>query len=259
LYFSRSTIGLKLSQLINYPLGLLGLKIVRRAKWQLVNTIDIDQDKKFMSVYEKVKPFTMVELERCYALYQSVQYIIKNNIPGDLVECGVWKGGSAMLMLYTLMEAGITDRKIYLYDTFEGMTKPGEMDGENEMAEWEASKITDTVNNMCYASIDEVKANMERTGYPAANIIFIKGKVEDTIPNTLPGSISVLRLDTDWYASTRHELQYLYPLLSQHGVLLVDDYGAWQGARKAVDEYFNGHSNIFLHRVDWTGRLHIKA
>lgn len=249
---------MKLSQLINYPLGLLGLKVVRKSRLQLVNHIDVDQDKAFMQVYEKVKPFTMVEVERCYALYQSVQYIIKSNIAGDIVECGVWKGGSAMLMAYTLQQAGITNRKIFLYDTFEGMAKPGEMDGANEKKEWESLKVTDTLNKMCYSPIEEVKENMNATGYPAENIILIKGKVEDTIPSTMPGGIALLRLDTDWYESTRHELQHLYPLLENKGVLLVDDYGAWQGARKAVDEYFAGKKNTYLHRIDWTGRLLIK-
>ncbi len=212
-----------------------------------------------MKVYEQIKPFTMVEVERCYALYQSVQYIIRNNIPGDFVECGVWKGGSAMLMALTLAAAGIADRKIYLYDTFEGMAKPGEMDGEDEKAEWESYKVTDTFSKMCYAPIEEVKVNMISTGYPASNIILVKGKVEDSVPATISANISLLRLDTDWYDSTKHELQYLYPLLVKNGVLLVDDYGAWQGARKAVDEYFSDQGVVFLHRIDWTGRLLIKG
>lgn len=225
----------------------------------LVNLLDIEADKTFLDIYEKVRPFTMVEIERCYALYQAVQYIIKNNIPGDLVECGVWKGGSAMLVAYTLKQAGIINRKLYLYDTFEGMTQPGEMDGQPEKEEWDRSRVTDTLNKMCYAPVEEVKANMEKTGYPVELTMFIKGKVEDTIPGTIPLHISLLRLDTDWYESTRHELQHLYPLLSQHGVLIVDDYGAWQGARKATDEYFAAKNNVLLQRIDWTGRLITKG
>lgn len=258
MYFRVSTIGLKLSQLINYPLGLLGLKIVRRKNLQLVNRLDLEHDKAFMALYEKVKPFTMVDMERCYALYQSVQFISKNNIAGDLVECGVWKGGSTMLMAYTLQQAGITNRRLYLYDTFEGMTQPGERDGQNEKDEWESNRVTDTLNNMCYAPIEEVKTNMESTGYPADNILLIKGKVEQTIPATMPAGIAVLRLDTDWYESTKHELQHLYPLLSKKGILIIDDYGAWQGARAAADEYFAANKEAFFHRIDWTGRLLIK-
>lgn len=249
---------MRISQLINYPLGLLGLKLVRKSRLKLVNHIDLSLDKEFIQVYEKIKPFTMVEIERCYALYQSLLYISKYDIKGDLVECGVWKGGSAMLMAYTLQQAGITNRKLYLYDTYEGMAKPGEMDGQSEKDEWESLRVNDSLNKMCYSPIEEVKANMAKTGYPSENIVYIKGKVEDSIPSTLPDGIALLRLDTDWYDSTRHELKFLYPLLSSKGVLLIDDYGAWEGARKAVDEYFAGKTNIYLHRIDWTGRLIIK-
>ena len=249
---------MKLSQIINYPLGLLGLKVIRKSRLELVNLSDIEQDKKFLVLYKKVKDYTLVPVERCFVLYQTVQYIIKNNIEGDFVECGVWKGGSSMLMAYTLQDAGISNRKIYLYDTFEGMTKPGEMDGPEEKDQWEQGKVTDTLNNMCYSPIEEVKANMDKTGYPAENIIIVKGRVEDTIPRTISSKISLLRLDTDWYESTKHELVHLFPLLEKNGVLIVDDYGAWQGARKATDEYFNKIPNTFLGRIDYTGRIVIK-
>jgi len=249
---------LKLSQLINYLLGLLGLKIIRKSRLELVNLSDIEQDNFFLEINKKVKDYTLVPVERCYSLYQTVNYIIKNNIEGDLVECGVWKGGSSMLMAYTLLEAGISNRKIYLYDTFEGMTKPGEMDGQEEKDQWDRGKVTDTLNNMCYSPIEEVKANMNKTGYPVENIVLVKGKVEETVPGTIPSKISLLRLDTDWYESTKHELIHLYPLLEKHGVLIVDDYGAWQGARKATDEYFTSIPNTFLGRIDYTGRIVIK-
>ncbi len=219
---------------------------------------DIDADKDFQQAYAKIKAYTMVEPERCYALYHAVRYIIRNGIRGDFVECGVWKGGSVMLIAYALLEAGITDRKIYLYDTFEGMTKPGEKDGEREKAEWEKNKVNEQLNNWCLSSLEEVQANMATTLYPKENIIFIKGKVKQTIPGTLPGKIALLRLDTDWYESTKHELLYLYPLLEKGGILIIDDYGAWQGARKAVDEYFAANGHVYLNRLDYTGRLVIK-
>lgn len=122
----------KLSKIINYPLGLLGLRLSRKSKAKdTFNALqDIDADKGFQKVYAKIKPYTMIEPERCYALYHAILYIIRNGIKGDFAECGVWKGGSAMLIVYMLLDAGITDRKIYLYDTFEGMTKPGDNDGE---------------------------------------------------------------------------------------------------------------------------------
>jgi hypothetical protein len=90
-------------------------------------------------------------------------------------------------------------------------------------------------------------------------VLFIKGKVEETIPGTLPKEISLLRLDTDWYESTLHNLVHLYPLLRKGGILILDDYGHWQGARKATDEYFARENIIpFLSRIDYTGRLYVK-
>ena len=163
-----------------------------------------------------------------------------------------------MLMALMLHKAGVDDRKIFLYDTFEGMTEPGVNDGEEEKKQWSEGKVSDTLNNMCYAPLEEVRHNLHSTGFAENRVIFVKGKVENTIPATLPSKISLLRLDTDWYESTRHELIHLFPLLSKQGALLVDDYGAWQGARKAVDEYFREIPNSFISRIDYTGRLLIK-
>jgi O-methyltransferase len=254
------------SDIINYPLSFLGLKLVRLSRLNQLqkmanyqyNITDIELDAVFQHIYYKIKDYSLVGIERCYALYKSVLYVIENNIQGDFVECGVWKGGSCMLMAYTLMENGVTDRKIWLYDTFSGMVQPGENDGEAEKKEWELNKITEHRNNWCLGEIEEVEQNLLSTGYPADNIRLIKGKVEDTIPATIPGKIAILRLDTDWYDSTKHELVYLYPLLQDHGILMIDDYGAWQGARKATDEYFRQRPPVFFNRVDYTGRLIVK-
>jgi O-methyltransferase len=256
---------MKLSQIINFPLSLLGLKFVKLSSLErLQETVeprlinDIKEDKDFIELYDKIKEYTMVDIERCYALYNSVNYIIKNKISGAFSECGVWKGGSSMLVAYTLLKAGVTDRKIILYDTFEGMTKPGINDGQFEKEEWERNKIDDRKNNWCLASIEEALSNMSSTGYPKENIELIKGRVEDTIPMHSPSQIALLRLDTDWYEPTKHELIHLFPLIEKKGVLIIDDYGGWQGARKATDEYFAGSDYTFLHRIDWTGRMLIK-
>jgi hypothetical protein len=112
----------------------------------------------------------------------------------------------------------------------------------------------------CLANLDDVKLTMSNSQFPAANIHYVEGKVEDTIPVTVPsGPIALLRLDTDWYTSTKHELIHLYPSLSESGIMIIDDYGHWEGCRKAVDEYFaEQKQTIFLHRIDYTGRLAIK-
>ncbi len=251
--------------MINKPLSWAGLKLTRLSAVQKLQEIqpavqsDILRNSGFMDIYQQVKPYTLVSIERAYALYQSVAYILKNRIPGDFVECGVWRGGSCMQLALQLIQSGALDRTIWMYDTFKGMTKPGPEDGEAEKREWAAREITPGHSDWCLSGLDEVRKNMFATGYPAGQIRFVEGPVEDTIPGNCPASIALLRLDTDWYASTLHELTQLYPLLQTGGVLLIDDYGAWEGAQKATDEYFGQQDNIYLHRIDYTGRLLIKS
>ncbi len=111
----------------------------------------------------------------------------------------------------------------------------------------------------CEAGIEDVRANLWITGYPRGKIHFVTGKVEDTIPGAIADHIALLRLDTDWYESTQHETRHLYPRLSGNGTLIIDDHGHWQGARKAIDEYFAASdAPVFLHRVDDTARLMVK-
>jgi hypothetical protein len=162
-----------------------------------------------------------------------------------------------------LIKQNDVERDVYLYDTFEGMSEPTENDkvfsGTSAEQMLKSSDIEDASSVWCYSSIDEVKANVATIGYPESKIHFVKGKVEDSIPNTIPNKIAILRLDTDWYESTKHELEHLYPLLVSGGVLIIDDYGHWEGARKAVDEYIENHKlQILLNRIDYTGRIAIK-
>ncbi len=223
---------------------------------------DIDIESEFIQIHQKVKSYTMTSFEGQHSLYRAVQYITDQRIKGDIVECGVWRGGSTMLIAETLKSKNDSTRKLYLYDTFAGMSEPTEKDvsrtGSAEK-KWKSLARAD-FNEWDYASLDEVKNNLMSTQYPAENISYIKGKVEDTIPQTIPESIALLRLDTDWYESTKHELIYLFPRLVKNGVLIIDDYGHWEGARTAVDEYIREKGIvIFLNRIDYTGRLGIKT
>lgn len=241
--------------------------ILNRCGYELVKKSEkkpyLDIEPAFMDLYEICRPFTMTSVERMYALYKAIEYIAKKKIAGDLVECGTWRGGSAMMMLLTLMKWGDTSRNVFLYDTYEGMSAPTEKDinYSGEKAEkLLRESIVDKENSVwCLASLEDVKKNIGSIKYPAEQIHFIKGKVEDTIPQMMPSKISLLRLDTDWYESTYHELKYLYPLLIQNGVLIIDDYGHWKGAREATDQYFNDQKEIILlNRIDYTGRIAIK-
>jgi hypothetical protein len=212
-----------------------------------------------------VKPYTMTGPLRMASLVRSVEHIVKNKIPGAFVECGVWKGGSMMLVAKTLIELEEVDRDLYLYDTFEGMANPTSQDFSydkklaSDLLNKDLDKKQDGNNIWCYSNLEEVRANLLSLGYNNEKIHFIKGKVEETIPSILPEKIALLRLDTDWYESTVHELEHLFPLLVKRGILIIDDYGQWMGQKKAVDEYITKHHlDIFLNRIDFSSRLAIK-
>jgi O-methyltransferase len=213
---------------------------------------------------EKCWKFTLTGKERLYALQKAVQYLTKAGIEGDFVECGVWKGGSIMAMALTLMDLGVTDRKIFLYDTFAGMSKPTDEDREfrkkdsSAKERWVERQNGDHVD-WEYSSLSEVKENVYSTGYPKDNFVFVEGKVEDTIPKVMPSKIALLRLDTDFYESTKHEFEFLFPALVPKGVLILDDYGWWEGVKKATDEYLSANNvPILLNRIDSSSRIGIK-
>ncbi len=251
---------IKTKQYINKQLNKIGYSISRYTD---PTKFDESLGEEFQKLYELCRPFTMTSKERMYSVYNSVKYLASKNIHGDFAECGVFKGGSSMMAALTLLKLGIKDRNLYLYDTYEGMPEPtGDdknfLDNSEAIIEWVKYKDGEG-NEMCRASLEEVKQNMYSTGYPKEKIIFVKGKVENTIPKILPNKIVLLRLDTDWYESTKHELDHLYPLLVNGGILIIDDYGHWAGAKKAVDEYLvKNNVQMLLNRVDYTCRLGIK-
>ena len=219
-----------------------------------------DFEADFLTLQKKIAPYTMTHTESQYAMYKAIRHILTHNIPGDIVECGVWRGGVSMIFADQLQKAQ-ENRTLYLYDTFEGMSEPTEndvrFDGNQAAPTWRNRIRDDGANGWDYASYEDVERNIKSTGYPSVRLV--KGKVENTIPAVVPGSIALLRLDTDWYESTKHELEQLFPLLSQGGILVIDDYGHWLGARKAVDEYFKEHAvTIFLNRIDHSARLGVK-
>ena len=166
-----------------------------------------DMDPEFVATYAAGVNATMTSAERMYALWQATRHVITTGVRGALVECGVWRGGSSMVMAHTMLTVGVSDRELWLYDTFEGMPPPEEADD----------------------------------------------------PAQAPSEIALLRLDTDWESSTRHELEHLWPRLAVGGVLIIDDYGHWSGARQAVDGYFAARDDApLLARVDYTGRMGVR-
>ncbi len=214
----------------------------------------------FHSLYERVKPYTMTSIEALYALYSAIKYLHRSSISGDIVECGVWRGGSMMMAALTLLTLGDTGRRLVLFDTFAGHPRPDpDRDSKANYDEWARRRRTEQSSDWAYASIEEVRANIESTGYPMARVVLIKGVVEETIVPNAPEVIALLRLDTDWYRPTVHELEQLYPRLTNRGVLIIDDYGAMPGVKQAVDEYFEGKRDApLLNRIDFTVRLAVK-
>jgi O-methyltransferase len=221
----------------------------------------LDFEQADIELYRRVAPYTMTTPPRIYALVRGVDYVSASSIPGAFVECGVWRGGSMMAVALTLLRLGITDRDLYLFDTFSGMTAPTDEDvrhsGERA-ADLLAGESPDA-DIWAIASLDEVREAVLGVGYPSERIHFVEGPVEDTLPENAPAEIALLRLDTDWYTSTKHGLVHLYPHLARGGVLILDDYGYWQGARRAVDEYLSEQNvALLLNRIDNTGRIALK-
>jgi O-methyltransferase len=219
-----------------------------------------DYDEEAQQTIRDVKPWTMTSPEKLYALILATRYVHEHGIPGDVVECGVWRGGSMQAVAKTLLSLGDTSRSLHLFDTYEGMPPPTEEDRRQDgksAAELLAANDKDK-GIWAVATLDDVQAGMAQVPYPADQVHFVKGMVEETIPAQAPEQIAILRLDTDWYASTKHELDALYPRLSPGGVLLIDDYGWWQGSRRAVDEFLaETKARLLLLRMD-EGRVAVK-
>jgi len=212
-----------------------------------------------------LRPYTMTSAERLWSLLNAVSYVTDEQLAGDFVECGVWRGGSVMAMALQLNRLGVTDRRIWLYDTFAGMTEPTAADvaadtGEQAAAMMTRTEVGDGNNVWAHATRQDVELNLASTNYPGDNLIFVEGDVAQTLNAQAPESIAILRLDTDWYESTRMALEVLYPRLAIGGVCILDDYGHWQGARKAVDEYFGAAGKRpYMHPIDYSGRVFIKT
>jgi O-methyltransferase len=248
---------------VRRQLNHLGIDVVRYRPADKL-TIPGDFNEQDYETIRAVRQFTMTSPERLQALCEATRYVSAADVPGAIVECGVWRGGSMMAVARTLLYERHPDRELYLFDTFEGMTAPGENDvsiaGERASELMESRARTEDDAFWCYAPLEAVRKALQSTGYPTPLLRFVPGPVEQTIPDQAPASIALLRLDTDWYESTKHELEHLFPRLSVGGVLIIDDYGHWQGARSAVDQYIAERGlKLLLNRIDYTGRIAVKA
>ena len=216
-------------------------------------------------IFKDISGLTMTGPDRVFALMKSIEFIKQKNVKGDFVECGVWRGGN-LIIFQKYIDKFKLKKKIYAYDTFEGMSEPETIDKtyDEKKAIYLLSRLKNRnikkKNNilLAYSPKNDVIKNFKNfTG--SDNLKCIKGKVENTlkIKKNLPKKIAILRLDTDWYKSTKIELEKLYPLVQKNGIIIIDDYGYWKGARKAVDEYFRKKKTVIF-KIDFTGRMLIK-
>jgi O-methyltransferase len=220
-----------------------------------------DYDPDAVATINAVRPWSMVKHEGLNALILATRYVTKHKVPGAIVECGVWRGGSMQAVARTLLSLDDTSRDLCLFDTFEGMPAPTAEDVRTDTGE-SAKYMLDTTDRLdlvwCVADLADVQAGLAPLGYPEEKIHYVVGKVEETLPAEAPEEIALLRLDTDWYSSTKHELEHLYPRLVPGGVLLIDDYGDWDGCRKAVEEFLDETgAQLLLLRAD-RGRVAVK-
>lgn len=217
-------------------------------------------DQEMRRIIKRVRPRTMTAHVKLSGLILATRYVVQHQIPGDIVECGVWRGGSMQAVALTLMGLGSTERDLHLFDTFEGMPPPTEHDLRQDgtpAAELLARASRDA-SVWAVAGLEDVQQGMAEVGYPAEKVHFHRGLVEETIPAAAPETISILRLDTDWYESTKHELEHLYKRLSPGGVLIIDDYGHWEGSRRATDEFLDKTGEPLLLVPMNTGRIAVK-
>lgn len=189
-----------------------------------------------------IKRNTMTTAIRCKSLWDVCSELLRDQVPGDFVECGVWRGGSAGIMAQVLLKYDRHGtRLLQLFDSFEGLPEPTEADGEH------AAQYSGGVNSGALKSVHQCEAGIEiveklliqSIGFPCERVRFHRGWFQETIPHLGrdPEKIAVLRLDGDWYDSTKVCLDFLYDRLSKSGVIILDDYFAWEGCKKAVDEF----------------------
>ena len=247
---------------VPYKLKHVTQRAANRLGYRVERRYPADFPPELVRLIQRVQPYTLTPPERIAAAVEATEYVVRNRLPGAFVECGVWKGGSMMAIALTLLRLGAGDRELYLLDTFAGMPAPGDedvrLDGLRAAERWKPAAPGE-IKPWAGVPRSEVEQALASTGYDPARLHYVEGRVEETLPASAPASIALLRLDTDWYASTKHELVHLFPRLEIRGVLIIDDYGHFQGARKAADEYFaERRVPILLCRIDYSARIAVK-
>jgi hypothetical protein len=256
----KEIVNARLSRATGYRLTRVAPKAAPKPARRRERALPGHFDAEAKQIIRRVKPWTMTNPTRLFALIVATRYVAAHGIPGDYVECGVWRGGSTQAAALAFLECGVSDRDLHLFDTFEGMPEPTERDRHHggRLASEMLAESERTSSVWAVAGLEDVREGMHAIGYPHERIHFHPGRVEDTIPAQAPERIAILRLDTDWYESTRHELEHLYHRVSSGGVIVFDDYGYWQGAGEAVDEFLQRTGERLLLAPMASGRIAVK-
>jgi hypothetical protein len=227
-------------------------KIRRRmldVPWQLSLARERVYRSKFGRLYDLVQPYSMLSYARLRALYAAVCHIAKSGVPGDVVECGTARGGSAALMGLALKEVDHS-RHLWVYDTFQGLPAPTLEDPDYHIAK----HFTGT----CRGQLEDVTQLFDRLSISSFSHC-VKGMFQETLPLTEVKAVAVLHVDGDWYDSVLTCLECLWERVTPGGIVQIDDYGHWEGARKAVNEFFASRGiSPHLRYVDYTGRQIVK-
>lgn len=202
--------------------------------------------KETRTVY-KVMPYSLVGSAGLSQTYSLVARIIKNNLQGDLVECGVAQGGCSALMALKAFENNREGRKIWLFDSFEGLPEPTAKDFRNGI---KGDFIRPLSKGSCLGTVKQVEDLFARLGIDKKNVKIVKGWFQKTLPEykNKINKISLLRIDADWYKSTKYCLESLYDKVVNKGFIVIDDYGTCVGAKKALDEFLE-KKNLFVELV----------
>ena len=216
----------------------------------------------FLALYKQCSQYTRTSWETLYALYKSIQYIVANRIPGDMLESGVSGGGSMKLVAHLLLSLGDSDRTLFLYDPIEVVTEP-ESDLRLELSRNSAIGDQPEIERRDVKSrtvpVEGIREIIAASGYPIEKVKVISNAIENTIPATISQRFALLRLQTNWYPSTKREMELLYPRLSPRGILILDSYGHYQGVCRGVDEYMSRlKEKPLLQRIDYACRLAVK-
>lgn len=256
---------------IQTVIGSLGLEIRKMGDHAFLG---YDLESEANDLILKVRPYTMLSRQRLLSLYQQVVFCERQNVPGCFIECGVWKGGAVALMALANMKYSVKPRVIHLFDSFTEICEPdASVDGEravSEVTKWGnggSSGKLEPINGVydSFGGPGSLEGNMELMekviGYDPMSLLYHKGWFQETVPRNANdiGQIAILRLDGDWYASTKVCLEHLYDKVVPGGFVIIDDYGAYEGCRKAVDEFMlENEISVFLNHIDSEARYWIK-